>query len=280
MSGTDVFGDIADLATALGVLKGGDLNTAFFADPAATMGGTLRDATRRTALLQFLDDMLGDSAPQVHEATATWTPVFELTDKVHLYLVTTQVADGLTVGIGVLGATSGTPGAQGRLSVPLALIPPSGPAVFLPGSGSADAVAEIAAQVDVGSASLQSVGLTAAIPIGPHAAGAFTVSVTGLRVPGSDTPLDLSLDSSVPIGPQLLHVITTLAETELQALASDIGPEAAALLGLVGLAPDSVIPLPLGDLATRGLAALRDWLAQVAASQAALTAWRRWPERQ
>ena len=96
MSGTDVFGDIADLATALGVLKGGDLNTAFFADPAATMGGTLRDATRRTALLQFLDDMLGDSAPQVHEATATWTPGFELTDKVHLYLVTTQVADGLT----------------------------------------------------------------------------------------------------------------------------------------------------------------------------------------
>ena len=55
MSGTDVFGDIADLATALGVLKGGDINSAFFADPAATMGGTLRDATRRTALLQFLD---------------------------------------------------------------------------------------------------------------------------------------------------------------------------------------------------------------------------------
>jgi large repetitive protein len=273
MSGTDVFGDIADLATALGVLKGGDINTAFFADPAATMGGTLRDATRRTALLQFLDDVLGDSAPQVHEATATWTPVFELTDKVHLYLVTAQVADGITVGIGVLGATSGTPGAQGRLSVPLALIPPSGPAVFLPGSGSADAVAEIAAQVDVGSASLQSVGLTAAIPIGPQAAGAFTVSVTGLRVPGSDTPLDLSLDSSFPIGPQLLHVIAILAETELQALAGNIEPEAAALLGLVGLAPDSVIPLPLGDLATRGLAALRDWLAQVAASQAALTAW-------
>ena len=152
-------------------------------------------------------------------------------DKVHLYLVTAQVADGVTVGIGVFGATSGTPGAEGRVSVPLALIPPSGPALFLPGSGSADAVAEIEAQVDVGSASLQSVGLTAAIPIGSQAAGAFTVSVTGLRVPGSDTPLDLSLDSSVPVGPQLLHVIAALAETELQAVAGNIEPEAAALPG-------------------------------------------------
>ena len=104
--------------------------------------------------------------------------------------------------------------------------------MFLPGSGSADAVAEIEAQVDVGSASLQSVGLTAAIPIGSHAAGAFAVSVKGLRVPGSDTPLDLSLDSSVPVGPQLVHVISALAETELQAVADDIGPEAAALFGL------------------------------------------------
>ena len=97
--------------------------------------------------------------------------------------------------------------------------------------------------------------------------------MTGLRVPGSDTPLDLSLDSDVPVGPQLLHVVATLAETELKAVAADTGPEAAALLGLVGLASDSVIPLPLGDLATRGLVALRDWLAQVTASQAALTAW-------
>ena len=34
-----------------------------------------------------------------------------------------------------------------------------------------------------------------------------------------------------------------------------------------------MIPLPLADIAARGLAALRDWLAQVAASQTALTAW-------
>lgn len=276
-TGTDIFGDIADLATALGLLRtdGGisTISTDFFADPAATIGGTLRDATRRAALLQFLEDVLGDSAPQVAEATATWTPIFQLSSNVHLYLVTTQVADGVTVGIGVRGATSGTPGAEGRVTVPIAFIPPSGSAVFLPGSGSADAVAEIAACVDVGSASLRSVGLTAAIPIGPHAAGAFAVSVTGLQVPGSDTPLDLSLDNSVPVGPQLLHVVATLAETELPALAADTAPEAAALLGLVGLASDSVIPLPLGDLATRGIAALRDWLTQVTASDAALTAW-------
>ena len=170
-TGTDTFGDIADLATALGVLTNGEISTAFFADPAATIGGTLRDATRRAALLQFLDDVLGDSAPQVAEANATWTPIFQLSGNVHLYLVTAQVADGVTVGIGVRGATSGTPGAEGRVSIPIAFIPSSGSAVFLPGSVSADAVAEIAAQVDVGSASLRSAGLTAAIPIGPHAAG-------------------------------------------------------------------------------------------------------------
>jgi hypothetical protein len=272
-AGTDAFGDIAELATALGVLDNGQISTDFFVDPAAAIGATLRDATRRAALLQFLDDVLGDSAPQVQEAGATWTPVFQLSGDVHLYLVTAQVAAGVTVGVGVRGATSGTPGAEGRLSVPLALIPPSGPAVFLPGSGSADAVAQLAAQVDVGSASLQSVALTAAIPIGSHAAGDLSISVTGLRVPGSDTPLDLSLGTGSPIGPELLHVVATLAEAELQAVATEIGPQAAALLGLAGLAPDSAVPLPLGDLAARGLAALRDWLGQVATSQAAITAW-------
>lgn len=272
-TGTDAFGDIADLATALGVLDNGEISTGFFADPAATIGGTLRDATRRAALLQFLGDVLGDSAPAVQEPGVTWTPVVRLSGGVHLYLVTAQVADGVGVGVGVRGATSGTPGAEGRLTVPLVLIPPSGPAVFLPGSGSADAVAELAAKVDVGSASLQSVALTAAIPLGTGAAGDVAVSVTGLRVPGSDTPLDLSLGTGEPIGPELLHAVANLAETELQAVAADMGPEAAALLGLVGLAPDSAVPLPLGDIAARGLAALRDWLGQVSASPAALAAW-------
>jgi len=272
-AGTDAFGDIADLATALGVLDNGQISTDFFANPAGAMGGTLRNTTRRAALLQFLDDILGDSAPQVQESGATWTPVFQLSDNVHLYLVTAPVAAGVTVGVGVRGATSGTPSAEGRLSVPLALIPPSGPAVFLPGSGSADAVAQISAQVDVSSASLQSVALTAAIPIGSHAAGGLSVSVTGLRVPGSDTPLDLSLGTGTPVGPELLHVVSALAEAELRAVAADIGPEAAMLLGLVGLAPDSMIPLPLGDLAARGLAALRDWLGQVMASQGAIAQW-------
>ena len=68
------------------------------------------------------------------------------------------------MGVGIRAAASGTPGASGRLSLPIVLIPPSGPAVFLPGSDSADAVAELAAQVDVGSASLQSAGLTTASP--------------------------------------------------------------------------------------------------------------------
>ena len=94
-AGTDAFGDIAELATALGVLDKGQISTKFFVDPAAVIGGTLRDATRRAALLQFLDDVLGDSGPQVQESGATWTPVFQLSDDVHLYLVTAQVAAGV-----------------------------------------------------------------------------------------------------------------------------------------------------------------------------------------
>ena len=41
--GRDTFGDIADLATALGVLDDGGINTNFFADPAATIGDLVRD---------------------------------------------------------------------------------------------------------------------------------------------------------------------------------------------------------------------------------------------
>jgi hypothetical protein len=273
-AGTDMFGDVAQLATALGVLgSDGSISTDFFADPAGTMSDTLRDATRRQALLSFLDDVLGDSAPQVDEAGATWTPIFQLTDPVRLYLVTAQVATGITIGVGVRGATSGSPSAEGHLSLPLLLMPTSGPIVFLPGSTSPAAVAELAAQVEVGSPSLQSVGITAAMPVGSGATGDLTVTVAGLTVPGSDTPLNLTLDSSAAIGPQLLHVVSTLIETELQAAAADIGAAASTLLGLLGLAPDSVVPLPLADLAVRGLPALQDWLGQLADSDAALQAW-------
>ena len=273
-AGTDMFADVADLATALGLVgPSGDISTDFFVDPAQTVAGTLRDPTRRSALLQFLDDVLGDAAPQVTESGATWTPLLEISPTVHLYLVTADGADGVTVGVGVRAATTTSPTALGRLHLALATLPASGPAVFLPGSNSPEAIAQLVAEVEVGSADLQSVTLTATLPTGPGAVGDLAVSVTGLRVPGAATPLDLTLDSAAEIGPQLVATLSALLDSELQAVAGDLSGPATTLLGLFGLGPDSVVPLPLADLATRGVAALRDWLGQLGASEAALSAW-------
>ena len=273
-AGTDMFGDISDLATALGVVgPDGNISTDFFVDPGKAISGMLRDSARRTALLQFLDDVLGASGPPVQEANQTWAPLFQVSENVELYLVTAQLANSVSLGVGVRAATTASPSAEGRLSLPLVSIPPSGPPVFLPGSSSPEAVAQLVAEVDVGSPSLKSVSLRAVLPLGPGASGDLAISVSGLDVPGSDAPLDLTLDSDAAIGPQLLQAINALVKSELQALAGSLGPEVNTLLGLLGLAPGFPVPLPLTDLASRGLAALQDWLGQVAASDAALQAW-------
>ena len=271
-------GDLASLATALGLLgPDNQVSTAFFADPASAMAGMLRDATRRQALLDFLDQALGQGASPITEGNATWTPVLNVTDAVDLYLVVApSVADpgGTVFGVGVRAATNGTPGAEGRLSVPIVLVP-AGPqsVTFLPGSSSADAVASLTAQVDVASASLQSAGLSLQVPLGTGATPGLTVDVHGLVLPGTSAPIDLSLNGSQPFGQELAHALTALVTAQLTAAAGSLAADDAALLAVLGLDPKAPVPLPIAEIAVSGLSAVQDWLSAFAKDPAALQHW-------
>ena len=131
-------GDLASLATALGLLdSGGGVNTSFFSDPTGTMAGVLRDSARRQALLDFIDQTLGEGNPPITEGQAAWSPVLDVTDAVRLYLVVAPVPaepGGTVIGLGSGAATTSTPGAEGRLSIPIVLVPAGhGDVTFLPG---------------------------------------------------------------------------------------------------------------------------------------------------
>ncbi len=274
----DSLGDIASLATALGLLDaGGGVNTAFFSDPAGTMSGVLRDATRRQALLDFIDQTLGQGGAPITEGQATWAPLLNVTDTVALYLVvapSVAQSGGTVLGIGARAATTGTPGAEGRLSVPIVLVPPgSGSLTFLPGSSSLDATASLTVQVDVASASLASAGLSLQIPLGTGGSPAVTVQVHGLVLPGSTTPIDLSLDGSQPFGQEMVHALIALVEAQLQAAASTLAPDATALLALLGLDPQAPVPLPIAEIAVGGAPALQAWLTSFSQSSQALQHW-------
>jgi large repetitive protein len=272
----DIPGDIAQLAVALGLLDNqGQFDTGFFTDPTAQIAGVLRDATRLQALLDFLDQVLGDSAPPVSDANASWTPLVQLSENIALYLTTSASASGTVIGLGTRATTSSTPGGQATLAVPLLLVPPGAAAiVFLPGSSAPEAVATLTVQADLGSAELDAAGISLFIPLGTEQPADVGITVSGLTLPGSASPLDLSFGALHGAGPseaELAQVITGLIQSQLasQSLPADV----TALLGVFGLDPAAPIPLPLASVATQGLAAIENWLGSVARSPSALEHW-------
>jgi hypothetical protein len=272
----DTFGDIAQLATALGLLDAnGQVDTSFFTDPTAQIAGVLRDTDRLQALLGFLDQVLGGTAPAIADASTTWTPLFRLSDSLALYLTTSSSSIGSVVGLGTRAATSSSPGAEAKLLVPLLLVPPNeGAIVLLPGSSAAEAVATLTVEADLGSALLDSVGLSLYIPLGTGQTADIGVTVSGLQLPGAASPIDLSfagLSGTGSVDAELAQVITGLIQSELaqQTLPADV----AAMLGVFGLDAGAPIPLSLASVATQGLAAIQSWLNSVAQSPSAVQHW-------
>ena len=171
-------------------------------------------------------------------------------------------------------AATSTPGAEARLSVPIVLVPSGQASVtFLPASTSVDAVANLAVQVDVASSNLQSVSINLGIPLGPGPAPAVTVDVQGLLVPGSSSPIDLSLGGSQSLGADFVHALSALVEAQLAAATAGLSPDAAAVLAVIGLDPQAPIPLPIADIALGGLAPLQAWLGSVSRSPQGLQHW-------
>ncbi len=112
-AGTDMFGDIAELATALGILgPGGQISTAFFVDPAAAIGGTSGKDLLRAASLR--DGMDASPVATTHW-TQPWVPMFlewTLALRADETLASWTLAD---TDVHPAAGTSGDPGDAGQL---------------------------------------------------------------------------------------------------------------------------------------------------------------------
>jgi hypothetical protein len=276
-------GDIAALATALGLLDGSGLVADWFENPGKYVGAMLRDQAQRDALVQFVQAALGDqAAPVTDDPGRTWVPLFGLTEAVDLFAVLEPNDRGVLVSIGVRIAASTPTTVAAEVRVPLLRVNQGSGVVFLPGLDAAsnddtsDATADLSATVTIADTTLNSVGLTASVPLtkpGGQFSGtpAVGVAVHGLMLPGSSQPLDVSLDSASAIGPELAHLLTAV----MQAEAASATGAARDLLGMTGLLPagGAIPPLPVADILAGGLPPLRQWLQSLVGTPAAMQAW-------
>ena len=280
-------GDVAALATALGLLDNGSIQPDWFADPGRYVSAMLRDAGQRTALAQFVEDAFSDHAAAVTDDPGrTWVPLAELAAGVNLYAVLEAGPRGEVVSAGVRISMT-DPAAEASVLVPLVRVNQGSGVTFLPGLSSADAgditdaTAALTAAVTLSDGTLNSVGVSAAVPLTQAPGGGLSgtpavgVTVRGLRLPGGTQPLDISLDSASPLGPELASLLTAV----LRAEAAGATGAARDLLGMAGLLPPggpgagAIPPLPVADILTRGFPALREWLLALVGSQAAMAAW-------
>jgi hypothetical protein len=283
-------GDVGALATALGLLDAnGNVATGWFQDPGGHVRGMLRNQPQRDALVQFIEAALGDqTTPVTDDPGRTWVPLLRLTGTSEagsdLFLVLEPGDRGVVASIGARIEVSTPVMTSAAIRFPLLRVNQSESAgvTFLPGLDSsdpadmADATADLVATVTVADTTLNSVGITASLPLTVHGGlpsgtPAVGIVVHGLRLPGSSEALDVSLDSTSAIGPELTHLLTAI----LQAEAASAAGAAHDVLAMIGLLPagGAIPPLPVGDILATGVGALTQWLQSVATTPAAMQAW-------
>jgi hypothetical protein len=279
-------GDVAALATALGLLDGnGNVDTSWFIDPGSRVKDMLRQQTQRDALAQFIQDALGDeTAPVTDDPGRTWIPLLKLTTGSDLFLVLEPNARGTVVSVGVRVEITDPVTTSAEIRVPLVRVDQASGVTFLPGLDTtdpgemADATATLTGLVTVADATLNSVGITAAAPLTTHSGapnGTPTggIVVHGLQLPGEAEPMDISLDTSSPLGHELTHLLVAIIQGE----AASATGAAHDLLAMLGLLPASdagdIPPLPVADLLTNPTPAIQAWLQSIANDTAAISAW-------
>ena len=274
-------GDVAALATALGLLdENGNPDTSWFVDPGSQVKDMLRDQTQRDALVQFIQDALGDeTAPVTDDPDRTWVPLLGLTTGSDLFLVLEPNERGTVVSIGVRIAITDPVTTSAEARVPLVRVNQAGGIAFLAGLDTADpgdiadATAAVSGLVTIADATLNSVGITAQAPLSTHGTPTVGIVVHGLQLPGEAEPMDISLDTSSSLGPELAHLLVAIVQGE----AASATGAAHDLLAMLGLLPaggaGGIPPLPVADLLANPIPAVQSWVRSIAGDPAAIDAW-------
>ncbi|HEU4758278.1 MAG TPA: hypothetical protein VFS72_16520, partial [Agromyces sp.] len=275
-------GDLARIATALGLVRDGSPNDDWFAEPDRFLAQVLSDPQQRDALVGTLDDLLGGGDAAAGGAR-TRVPILER-GAVALDLVIDVVDGGSRVHLG-LGvrvrrtADADSAGVRIEAYVPLFAADGSEQVASPLLLGAVDGTIELELAVElptstaVGGVALTAVEVGARIPTIGGATPVLTLALRGLRMPGSPDPTDLVVDPAALGG--LGGTLTELVLALLRARTSDlpVSDPARALAGLLGLIPGDDVPdFPFVALAARGPVALAGWWA-TALEGAARASW-------
>ncbi len=308
--GAEQLDSFAALAEAIGLMRDGELNGAWFTDP---VGGTqptvpglatmLYDDDQRDALVQFVDEVLGAPAADTvadDDGRLVWVPLVRSTDPAVTVFVVLREAPGVVhVGVGVeheavLGAGDDAPRVGMRLHVPVFQVDREGAPAPAGGDGLPDWLllgrvgGRIELSLDVtltqqaptpGQPHLAGAALTVAVPTSPADDLGLSISLRDLQLAGATQPATFELDADRldELDEQAFALLVGLLQAQADALdpADPTTAPFAALAGMLGLrtgVPD-LPALPLADLPTAGVAALVDWVETVLADNDARDAW-------
>jgi large repetitive protein len=254
-------GALLDLATAIGLVKNGQLDDSWFSSPGDHVANMLREPTQRDALLRWANEILAHgSPPLVDDAGRHWVELFA-EGPVGLHAVITVLGTTTEIGIGVRLDTE-APESHVRAYVPLLQVPANAPASVVLGqaAGRVEVTAEVvfdAGPPAPGEAGLQGLHIGAAVAT-DGTAPLLSLKLRGLQLPGQQTPSDVSLDGDpAQLGDQALRVILGLIQQAVSQIPAGVGTELAELFALLGISADTAIPpLPVADLFSRGSSAM------------------------
>ena len=275
-------GDLADLATALGLLDGdGGLTADWFAKPGSYLTSVLRNPSQRDALLTVVGDLLGGGSSTTDAAGRRWLPIVRVPGGAFAgYATVTTGSTAVEIGAGIrVDVTSaGGVGCSAQVHVPLFAQPLAGGATTtLPGSAGAMVDLSVELTFPPGSATggvgLGGAALTVAVPTHDGDRPLVTLALNGLQLPGAQAPADLvvSADTVADMDAALLQLVLGMVRAEAAALAAD--QRLRGLAAMLGLAANDVPDFPIDALLHTGPTALADWLARALGEAAARAAW-------
>ena len=272
-------GEISTLATAMGLID--DNIGQWLQAPGDHLSTMLADTAQRTALIDFVDNVLGGDQRDTDADGRIWLPIVKTGDGlVEVFIVVDESnADSVALGLGARFTTH-TPTSHTSVHVPLFRAAKFGhtvaDAIYLGQPGAtitvdADVTVDAAPAVP-GQAHLGALALGLHVPT-DGTAPTFALTLRGLQLPGATAPRDLSLSASdlVQLEDAALQTVLGLVQAAADGLPNGPLP---GLVGLLGLRSGSGVPdFPLLDLTTRGVAALSAWFEGVVADATSRTAW-------
>ena len=265
-------GDLAGIATAIGLLDDGSPNGDWFEHPDQYLKTILSDDEQRAALLETVDDLLGGEENTTDAAGRTWVPLFA-NGPVAVSVVVAEADDGRAVHIGVgvrvrKPAAPGSAGVQVDGFLPLFAARGSAPVANPMLLGTTDGIVDVSLSVvlpaDPGAGGIELAGaaLSARIPTVAGQEPEVGLTLRGLRVPGAAAARDIvvAADEIADLDDALLELVLGLVQASADGLPA--GSPASGLVGLLGLVDGDAVPdFPIAELLANGAGALAPWLA-------------------